>query len=85
MSTEPLIYPETMDDELAWILGLVCCDCIPFVRVFRSAGVVIQHKAEAEQAFTIDWMLKLYLRHGPDWREVAKTEIDGLRERVHGG
>ena len=78
---EPInaIYPEDLDDELAWILGRPNFTCGHLAAVLRKSGAQIATRAEAEQAAVIHWMLKLYFRHGAAWREHAAAEVERLR------
>lgn len=76
---QPLTYPDVLNDELKFILGMMCFQCISYAQLFRRAGKTIDRKAEAEQAFTIDWMLRHYMADPDNWRANASTEIGNLQ------
>lgn len=73
-----LVYPAEFTDELQWILGLICFQCIQYAQTLRKAGHDIPAKAEAEQAATIDWMLRHYLRDPENWRKTAVEEMRAM-------
>lgn len=64
-----------LNDETRWILGRPNFVCAPIFRALRLLGHEIPHKAEDEQAYSIWWMLNLYLEHGNKWRDVAEVEL----------
>lgn len=70
-----------MDDDLKEILGMICFQCIPFCQIFRLDGRDIPSKAEAEQAYTIHWMLGHYLKTGKDWKASAESEVKEIKIR----
>jgi hypothetical protein len=69
-----LTYPAEFNDELEWILGLICFQCISYAKALRAGGRAIPPKAEAEQAHTLDWMLRHYMRDPQNWRKNAADE-----------
>lgn len=73
-----LTYPAEFTDELKWILGLICFQCIQYAQTLRKAGRDIPSKAEAEQAATIDWMLRHYLTDPENWRKTAADEMRAM-------
>ncbi|EIF32555.1 hypothetical protein BCh11DRAFT_00283 [Burkholderia sp. Ch1-1] len=73
-----LTYPADFTDELQWILGLLCFRCITYAQTLRKAGRDIPNKAEAEQAATLDWMLRHYLRDPENWRDTAAAELRAM-------
>ena len=71
-----VVLPEVLDEDMIAILGRVCFECRDIARLVNPTG---PRKAEVEQATTIHWLLKLYLRHGPSrWRDEAERELDTL-------
>jgi hypothetical protein len=72
---EVQFYPAELNDDLKRILGMPNFACIPYAQAFRSYGYAIKHKAEEEQAFTIDWLLRQYLKGGTEQIGVALKEI----------
>lgn len=72
---DTLRYPAEFTDDLQWILGLFCFQCITYAQVLRKAGRDIPNNAEAEQAATLDWMLRHYLRDPVNWRDTAADEM----------
>lgn len=72
--TAVLTYPAELNDDLEWILGLICFQCIEYARALRKGGRDIPSKAEAEQAHTLDWMLRHYMRDPANWRKNAADE-----------
>jgi hypothetical protein len=72
-----LVYPTSqMDDDLREILGMPNFACAPIAGGFRAAGFQIAHKAESEQAFVLDWLIGIYLKHGADWRKAAGERLE---------
>jgi hypothetical protein len=83
MSTEQtLAYPEYLTDELREVLGYPSFKCAPFAQAFRQAGAAIPFKAEEEQAFVLDWLVRLVLTHGANWRQAAGDELKEISEPV---
>lgn len=74
-----LHYPSTLTPELQEVLGMPNFRCAPMAHAFRVAGLAdIPHKAEAEQAFVIDKLLRHVIAHGPEWRKHANAELDQM-------
>ena len=75
---QPLILPP-LDDDLAFILGTMCFQCITYAQMLRASGQKIETRAEAEQAAVIHWLLGFYFQHGAAWRNAAIKEAERLR------
>jgi hypothetical protein len=75
---QPMQYPEDLTPELDEVLGWPLFKCGPFAHVFQKAGHNIPRKAEREQAFIHHWLIKLVLRHGAKWADVAQQELKAL-------
>lgn len=73
-SAEPCA-PELTDD-LREILGRPNFTCHFIAKALRVMGHSIAHKSEDEQAVVIHWLLGIYLKHGPDWRQRAAAELE---------
>jgi len=67
--------PELTDD-LREILGRPNLTCHFIAKALRVMGHSIAHKSEDEQAVVIHWLLGIYLKHGPDWRQRAAAELE---------
>lgn len=81
--TWPPAYPDAMTDDLREILGLPNFVCSPYAALFRDAGVAeIKRQAEAEQAFVIDLLLRLYLKHGAAWRAFFAAKMQSALEAI---
>jgi len=80
-SISPLIYPPSLSDDLAEVMGMPNFQCAPLAHGYRDAGLAdIPRKAEAEQAFVIDKLVRLVIQHGVDWRVHAVADLDKVRE-----
>lgn len=77
--TDSMIFPTELTPTLEDILGRPNFTCSPMAHLFRDAGADIPRKAEAEQAFVLHWMVKLYLAHGDDWKDQGAIELDRAR------
>ena len=77
--TDSMVFPSEMTPELRDILGRPNFVCAPIAHIFQAAGADIPRKAEAEQAFVLHWMVKLYLAHGDDWQEQGERELKEAR------
>ncbi|KKN33992.1 hypothetical protein LCGC14_0798050 [marine sediment metagenome] len=77
--TDSMVFPSEMTPELQDILGRPNFVCGPIAHIFQAAGADIPRKAEAEQAFVLHWMIKLYLTHGDRWREIGEEELKEVR------
>ncbi|MET3665949.1 hypothetical protein [Caulobacter sp. 1776] len=66
------------------ILSLMNFHTGPIAFMHRDAGAEIPPKVEAEQAFTMRWLLRLALEHGDNWREVAADQVNAMRIELHG-
>jgi hypothetical protein len=77
-SVPQMVYPAEFTEDLQWILGLICFQCITYAQALRRSGRDIPNKAEAEQAATLDWMLRHYLRNPAHWREAASAEMRSM-------
>ncbi|MDF7810483.1 hypothetical protein [Hymenobacter sp. YC55] len=77
-----LKYPDEMTPELEFVLGWPNFKCGPYAQLFRATGAKIPPKAEAEQAFVLNWLVRLVLKHGAQWVEVAKEQVAALQEAI---
>lgn len=77
-SGQKLTYPDEFTDDLQWILGLMCFQCISYAQALRKGGRNIATRAEAEQATTLDYLLRHYLRNPDNWRETASVELRAM-------
>ena len=67
-----LTYPATLTDDLREVLGMMNFQTGPMAHAFRDAGrTEIRKKCEDEQAFILDWLIRLVLEHGAGWRRIA--------------
>jgi len=62
----PLIYPAEYGVMLKMILGTMCFQLAPYANQYRKRGAEIKPRAEDEQAFMLDKMLRMWLIHGDD-------------------
>lgn len=74
-ATVELKAPELTED-LREILGRPNFTCHFIAKALRVMGHSIAHKSEDEQAVVIHWLLGIYLKHGPDWRQRAAAELE---------
>lgn len=78
--TGALTYPAILTEELKEALGMICFQCAPIAHVYRDAGLAdIPAKAEAEQAFVIDMLIRLVIGYGADWRMHAQEDLNRAR------
>jgi len=70
----------SFDDEVRWILGQPNFACAAIFRRLRALGHEIPFKAEEEQAYSLFWMLSLYVEHGAGWREEAERILHEPKE-----
>lgn len=83
--SETLHWPTAiMSPELEYVLGRPNFWCGPIAHLFRDAGIwpTLEHRAHAEQARVIFWMVGLVLQHGTTWRDHAEAAIAEARERL---
>lgn len=74
----PFEFP-SLTPELAYILGMICFQCVPFAHALRLSGQQVNHRAEDEQAAALHWMLVHYFRHGEDgWRKAAGEDMERM-------
>ncbi len=79
LAKRPILeYPEFVTVELEHVLGWPNFKCAPYAHAFRAVGHIIPAKAEREQAFVLHWLIKLVLKHGEQWAEVAQQELKAL-------
>lgn len=79
-SASALTYPATLTADLAEIMGMPNFQCAPIAHVYRDAGLAnVARKAEAEQAFVIDKLVRFVIAHGADWRKRAQEELNQAR------
>lgn len=69
------ILPTEITKDLALILGTPNFRCGPLAEILRRGGQVIEHKAEAEQAAVLWWLLGHYFAHGEGWQKAAMAEL----------
>lgn len=64
--------------DVEWILGRPNFWCGPIAHRLIQLGLAkIDHKAEAEQAYVIHWLLGLYEKYGATFREEADKILKG--------
>jgi hypothetical protein len=73
-----MVLPE-LTDELRYILGMMCFQCITYAQALRGMGHTIANKAEDEQAATIHWMFGHYMIDPVNWRTNAIAEIKAAK------
>lgn len=73
--------PDRLDDDLRAILGTLCFEANPLAFWLRVGGAEIPYRAEDEQAHVIHWLLKLWLKHGADWKRAGNAEIKAIRQK----
>jgi len=64
-----------MNDDLIKILGRQGFLCSGIAENLRSMGMNVPHKTEAEQAYTIHYLLGHYLKDSEMWAENASIEF----------
>lgn len=69
-----------LNDDMREILGRPNFSCARIAEVLRIGGAEIGHKAEAEQAAVIYWMLTKYGAHGADWWPHCRNELQTILE-----
>lgn len=74
--------PELTED-LREILGRPNFTCHFIAKALRVMGHSIAHKSEDEQAVVIHWLLGIYLKHGPDWRQRAAAELEEASQSLN--
>lgn len=75
-------FPEELTEELREVLGWPNFRCGPVAHLMRAAGADIKPKAEDEQAVVLHWFVKLVMKHGTDWWNVARTELAEMQARI---
>ena len=80
--TGRLMYPPEGDPNLRLILGHMCFQLAGYCTLYRMAGIEINHKAEDEQAFMLDRMLRAYMAHGSKWIEAINAERALLSRQI---
>jgi hypothetical protein len=74
-------YPKSLNNDLLDVLGMPNFICSPIAHAYRDAGQAdIPRKAEAEQAFVIDKLVRFVIQHGTEWRKYASEELGGIRD-----
>jgi hypothetical protein len=66
--TDPNPLPFDLNHDIEWILGRPNFMCASIFRRLRELGHTIREHAEEEQAYTIFWLLQMYVKHGENWR-----------------
>lgn len=69
-----LVYPDTPDPLILHVLGTMVFRTSPMARVYRKAGHDIPTKIEDEQAFMLDRMIRIVLKHGEGWIRVLDDD-----------
>jgi hypothetical protein len=76
-----LAYPQSLNNDLLDVLGMPNFMCAPIAHAYRDAGRAdIPRKAEAEQAFVIDKLVRFVIQHGTAWRQHASEELGEIRD-----
>lgn len=75
-------FPEELTDDLREVLGWPNFRCAPVAHLMRAAGAEIEPKAEDEQAVVLHWFVKLVLKHGSEWWNVARNELTEMQQRI---
>ncbi|HJQ55396.1 MAG TPA: hypothetical protein VJ890_00730 [Vineibacter sp.] len=78
----PLVYPATLTAELSDVLGLMIMTTAPIAHGFRDVGHPIERRAENEQAFVLDWLIRKAIRYGSHWRRVAGVELSEITAKL---
>ena len=81
-AAQPQAVPELTED-LREILGRPNFTCHFIAKALRVMGHSIAHKSEDEQAVVIHWLLGIYLKHGPDWRQRAAAELEEASQSLN--
>lgn len=72
----PVLTLPPLDDDLRTILGRPNFACIRLANDLRAVGFEIAHKAEAEQAAVLHYMLGFYLSHGTGWADACGDDME---------
>ncbi|RYH27271.1 MAG: hypothetical protein EON54_23740, partial [Alcaligenaceae bacterium] len=67
-----------LTDDVRFILGFICFQCMHIVQALRLGGREINAKAEDEQAAAIHFMLNHYLADRENWRENVNAELRNM-------
>lgn len=70
-----LRYPDTLTPNLTEVLGMMNFHAVPIAHIFRAAGAAIPEKTENEQAFVLDFLIRLVIKYGDGWKSMANAEI----------
>lgn len=81
---EPALSIELTDD-VRFILGFICFQCMHIVQALRLGGREINTKAEDEQAAAIHFMLNHYLADRENWRENVNAELRAMAAKGQEG
>lgn len=57
-----------INETTTTILGMTTYQCAPYAYHLRTRGHIIDEDASSEQAYVMLWMLKIYSKHGEDWK-----------------
>ncbi|GKS85822.1 hypothetical protein AVMA1855_16740 [Acidovorax sp. SUPP1855] len=74
-----------LTDDVRFILGFICFQCMHIVQALRLGGRDINTKAEDEQAAAIHFMLNHYLADRENWRENVNAELRAMAAKGHEG
>ena len=77
-----LTYPDTLTPALADALGFMNFRTGPIAHLLRAAGHDIAPKAEAEQAYVLDMLVRAVCEHGDNWRQPVEAKLREAREEA---
>jgi hypothetical protein len=75
----------SFDDVAAKILGRPNFSCGGIAKLLRQGSHLIETKAEAEQAYVIFWLLRLYEQYGADWDNQGDLILREYANKSDGG
>lgn len=81
-ASDPSWVIGALTPAIAKILGRPNFACATIAEMLRQAGQDVDHKAEAEQAAVIHYLLGLHVKHGDAWLEAAEADLKAKRAAV---
>lgn len=78
----PAELGDPLTSPIAQVLGMSVGEPWTLTRLahaFRDNGVALPHKAEAEYAYVLHWLLTLAIQHGDGWRFHAAERLEQLK------